>query len=108
MLCGILILLILVLTGALTVAAIVFRPETLYFPDVEFSIPDKFVIQILQRGHLDKESCAKSIGMLRGIIRVKCPECRYVGRYARGLDDERTKAISREPIGIPSARIAGE
>ena len=100
-------LLILVLTGGLTVAAIIFLPETLYFPEIEFSTPDKLVIRILQRGQLDKNSCDETINKLKGVIRIKCADCKYVQRCTRGLDEERKRVMSHEPIGIPSARIAG-
>jgi hypothetical protein len=100
-------LLILALALALTAAAIEFLPATLYFPVIEYAAPENIRIALLKNGELDQSSCEQSASRVASAIRAQCPACQVVGRCFRGLDAERRKILSREPLSTPSARIAG-
>jgi hypothetical protein len=94
-------------TAALTAAAIEFLPETLYFPVVEYSASEDTRITLHKNGELDKSSCEQVTSQLATAIRANCPACKFVERCYRGLDAERRKILSREPLSTPSARIPG-
>ena len=100
-------LLILGLAMALTAAAIEFLPETLYFPVIEYAAPENIRIALLKNGELDQSSCEQAASRMESAIRAHCPACQVVGRCFRGLDAERRKILSQEPLATPSARIAG-
>ncbi len=95
---------IVVLTVILIVAAIEFLPATLYFPVVEYSTPGNVQFLMLRNGEPDKASCRKSISQVAGAVRASCADCSYVERCVQGLDDERRKILSREPLSTPSLR----
>ena len=100
-------ILVLGLTAALTAAAIEFLPETLYFPVVEYSMPDHIRITMFKNGDLERTSCEQGAAKVATAIRASCPACKVVDRCFRGLDAERRKILSREPLAMPSARQAG-
>lgn len=100
-------LLILGLAMALTAAAIEFLPDTLYFPVIEYSAAENMRIALFKNGELDQSSCEQAARRTESTIRAHCPACQVVGRCLRGLDAERRKILSREPLSTPSARIAG-
>lgn len=99
--------LILALAVALTAAAIEFLPETLYFPVVEYAAPENIHVALFKHGELEQSSCEQDANRVASTIRARCPACRVVGRCLRGLDAERRKILSREPLALPSARKAG-
>jgi hypothetical protein len=100
-------LLILALALALTAAAIELLPETLYFPVIEYAAPANIRIALLKNGDLEQSNCEQTASRVASAIRAHCPACQVVGRCLRGLDAERRKILSREPLSTPSARIAG-
>ena len=100
-------LLILGLTMALTTAAIEFLPATLYFPVIEYAAPENIRVALLKNGELEQSTCEQTASQVASAIRAHCPACRVDGRCFRGLDAERRKILSREPLATPSARIAG-
>jgi len=99
--------LILGLTLMLTAAAIEFLPETLYFPVVEYSTPENIRFAALKNGELDKSACEHGAGQMAQAVRKNCPACKVVESCFRGLDAERRKILSREPLEMPSARLPG-
>lgn len=99
--------LILVLALALTAAAIEFLPETLYFPVVEYTASENIRVSLLKNGELDQSSCEQAARQLESAIRANCPACKVTRRCFRGLDTERRRILSREPLPTPSARLAG-
>ena len=99
--------LVLGLTAALTAAAIEFFPETLYFPVVEYSTPEDIRIALFRNGELEQSSCEQGASLVASAIRTSCPACKIAERCIRGLDDERRKILSREPLATPSARMPG-
>jgi hypothetical protein len=100
-------ILILGLTALLTAAAIEFLPETLYFPVIEYSTPENIQFALLKNGELDKSACEQGAGQVAHAIRANCPACKVVERCLRGLDAERRKILSREPLATPSVRLPG-
>jgi hypothetical protein len=100
-------ILVLGLTAALTAAAIEYLPETLYFPVVEYSAPENIRIAFYKNGELDQSSCQQAAGKVAIAIRAGCPSCKVVERCPRGLDAERRKILSREPLSTPSVRQQG-
>ena len=100
-------ILILGLTMLLTAAAIEFFPGTLYFPVVEYSTPERIQIALLKNGELDRSSCEQGASQVANAIRASCPACKVVERCFRGLDAERRKILSREPLSTPSVRHQG-
>lgn len=100
-------ILILGLTMLLTAAAIEFLPETLYFPVVEYSASENMQIALLKNGELDQSSCEQGARQVANAVRASCPACKVVERCFRGLDAERRRILSREPLSMPSARIPG-
>lgn len=100
-------LLILGLTLLLTAAAIEFLPETLYFPVVEYSMPENIQVALFKSGELDKSSCEQGASRVANAIRASCPGCKVVDRCLRGLDAERRKILSQEPLSTPSVRQQG-
>lgn len=100
-------ILILGLTLMLTAAAIEFLPETLYFPVVEYSMPENIQFTLLKNGELDKSSCEQGAGQVAHAIRTSCPACKVIERCLRGLDAERRKILARDPLSTPSARLPG-
>lgn len=100
-------LLILGLAVALTAAAIEFLPDTLYFPVIEYAAPENIRVALLKHGELEQSTCEQTASRVASTIRAHCPTCRVVGRCLHGLDAERRKILSREPLATPSARIAG-
>ncbi len=97
-------IIIVVLTVILIAAAIEFLPATLYFPVVEYSTPGNIHFVLLKNGEPDKSSCKKSVSQVAGAVRASCADCKYVERCLQGLDDERKKILSREPLATPSLR----
>lgn len=95
------------LTAALTAAAIEFLPETLYFPVVEYSTPENILIALFKNGELDRASCELGVAKDASAVRKACPGCKVVERCVRGLDAERRKILSREPLATPSVRMQG-
>ena len=100
-------LLILGLAMALSAAAIEFLPETLYFPVIEYGAPGNIRVALFKNGELDQSSCEQATSRVASAIRAHCPTCQVVGRCFRGLDAQRRKILSQEPLSTPSARIAG-
>ena len=100
-------ILVLGLTAALTAAAIEFLPETIYFPVVEYSTPENIRIALYKNGELDQSSCEQAAAKTAAVVRSGCPACRVVERCFRGLDAERRKILSREPLPMPSMRQPG-
>ena len=100
-------ILILGLTAALTAAAIEFLPETLYFPVIEYSTPENIQFALLKSGELDQSSCEQRSGQVAHAIRASCPFCKILERCIRGLDAERRKILSRDPLATPSIRLPG-
>ena len=98
-------ILILGLTVMLTAAAIEFLPETLYFPVVVYATPEDVRFALLKNGELDESSCEQGISRVAHAIRASCPNCEVVERCVRGLDVERRKMLSREPLSTPSVRF---
>lgn len=96
--------LILAVTAILTAAAIEFLPETLYFPVVEYSMPGDIQVMMLKYGEPDIPRCERSVSQVAGSVRASCPNCKYVERCVRGLDAERRKILSREPLATASLR----
>ncbi len=92
------------LTAALTWGAIEFLPETLYFPQVEYSTPQNVRFSVLMNGELDRATCEQSAKQIIQNIRANCADCQYVNRCFRGLDAERRRILSREPLPIPTTR----
>lgn len=95
------------LIALLSMAAIEFLPETLYFPVVEYSAPENIHVVVLTNGEPDKSGCEQSAGKLASVIRANCPNCTYVEHCSRGLDDAQKKILSREPLVVPSLRTQG-
>ena len=100
-------LLALGLTAALTAAAIELLPETMYFSVIEYSAGEGIRFTLLQSGELDQSSCEQSTSQMARTVRANCPQCKVVERCVRGLDAERRKILSREPLSMPSARVPG-
>jgi hypothetical protein len=100
-------ILILGLTLMLTAAAIEFLPETLYFPVVEYSTLENVRFALLKNGELDQSSCEQGVGQVAQAIRASCSNCKVAARCVRGLDAERRKILSREPLSTPSVRLPG-
>lgn len=97
-------IIVVLITVILIVAAIEFLPATLYFPVVEYSTPGNIRFVLLKNGTPDKASCRNSIGEIGAAVRASCADCTYVERCVQGLDDERRKILSREPLATPSLR----
>lgn len=95
------------LTLMLTAAAIELLPETLYFPVVEYSTGENIRFAMFKNGELDSSACEHGAGKVAQAIRANCPACRVVERCYRGLDAERRKVLSLEPLATPSARLPG-
>ena len=95
------------LTAALTAAAIEYLPETLHFPVVEYSTPESIRIALFKNGELDRASCELGVAKVAAAIRKGCPGCKVAERCVRGLDAERRKILSREPLSTPSVRMPG-
>ena len=100
-------ILILGLTLLLAAAAIEFLPETLYFPVVEYSTPEHMQIALLKNGELDRSDCEQGASRVANAVRANCPACKAVARCVRGLDAERRKILSQEPLSTPSVRQQG-
>lgn len=100
-------LLVLGLTVLLSAAAIEFLPETMYFPVVEYSTPEKIRVALFKNGELDKTGCETGARQVADAVRAICPACKVAGRCVRGLDAERRKILSREPLATPSVRQQG-
>jgi hypothetical protein len=100
-------ILILGLTMLLTAAAIEFLPETLYFPVVEYSTPENIQIALLKNGELDRSRCEQGAIQVANAIHASCPACKVIERCFRGLDAERRKILSQEPLSMPSVRQQG-
>jgi hypothetical protein len=100
-------ILMLGLTMLLTAAAIEFLPETLYFPVVEYSTPENLQVALLKHGELDQSSCEQGALRVASAIRASCPACKVFERCFRGLEAERRKILSQEPLSMPSLRQQG-
>lgn len=100
-------ILILGLTALLTAAAIEFLPETLYFPVVEYATPENIRIALFKNGERNQSSCEQGASKVANAVRAACPACKVAERCVRGLDAERRKILSREPLSTPSARQQG-
>jgi hypothetical protein len=98
---------VLSLTAALTAAAIEFLPQTLYFPVVEYTTPEAIRIGLYKNGELEQSACAQAAAKVATAIRASCPACKVVEQCVRGLDAERRKILSREPLSMPSVRQEG-
>ncbi len=96
--------LILGLTALLTAAAIQYLPETLYFPVIEYTTPDNIRFRLLKNGELDLTGCERGAHAIAQAIVASCPKCKVAERCFRGLDAERRKILSREPLPTPSIR----
>jgi hypothetical protein len=92
-------------TVLLAAAAIEFLPETLYFPVVEYSTAENIRIMLLKNGELDLSGCEQGARQVANAIRANCPACKLIERCVRGLDAERRKILSREPLSAPSVRL---
>jgi hypothetical protein len=97
-------ILVLGLTVLLSAAAIEFLPETMYFPVVEYSTPEKIQVALFKNGELDKTGCEMGARQVAEAVRAICPGCKVAGRCVRGLDAERRKILSRDPLATPSVR----
>jgi hypothetical protein len=97
-------LLVLGLTAVLTAAAVQFLPETLYFPVVEYATPDNIRFTLLKNAELDPAACEQGAHSVAQAIGSSCPECKVLARCVRGLDAERRKILSHEPLATPSVR----
>lgn len=97
-------LLVLGLTAGLTAAAIEFLPRTLYFPNVEFATPEGLKIVFLRRAAADRRSCEQAVSRMTSVLRPGCVNCTILERCLHGLDAEQTRALSRDPFPLPSAR----
>jgi hypothetical protein len=95
------------LTMLLTAAAIRLLPETLFFPVVEYSSPENIRIALFSNGELDRSSCEQGVRRVADAVRANCPNCKVVEHCFRGLDAERRKILSQEPLSTPSARVQG-
>ena len=100
-------LLVLGLTAALTAAAIELLPETLYFSVIEYSAGEGIRFVLFKGGERNRSSCEQSTTQMARTVRANCPQCKVVERCVRGLDAERRKILSREPLPMPSARLPG-
>jgi hypothetical protein len=96
---------ILGLTAMLTAAAIVFLPETMFFPVIEYSGADGIHIAMYKTGELDRAACERGVMPLARAARARCPGCRVVARCTRGLGAGHRRILSREPLSTPSARL---
>ncbi len=88
-------------------AAIEFVPQTLYFPEVEYSMPGELHFAMLKTGEPDAASCRQTAAQLAQSVRSLCPACRYLERCTRGLSREARRILSREPLDVPSVRTPG-
>jgi hypothetical protein len=95
------------LTVLLSAAAIELLPETLFFPVVEYSTPENIRIALFSNGELDRSSCDQGVRRVADTVRASCPNCKIVEHCFRGLDAERRKILSQEPLSTPSARVQG-
>ena len=100
-------ILILGLTVMLTAAAIEYLPETLYFPVVEYSTPEKIRIAMYKNGEPGQSACEQGASKVAVALRASCPGCEVVERCFRGLDAGRRSILSREPLPTPSVRAPG-
>ena len=100
-------LLILGLTAASTAAATEHSPKTMYFSVIEYSTGEDIRFTLLTSGEPDRSSCERATSQFARVIRASCPQCKVVERCVRGLDAERRKVLSREPLSMPSARLPG-
>lgn len=96
--------LILAVTAILSAAAIEYLPETLYYPVVEYSMPGDVQITMLKYGEPDIPRCKRSISQVARSVRASCQDCKYVERCVRGLDGERRKILSHDPLTTASLR----
>ncbi len=96
--------LILGLTALLTAAAIEYLPKTLYFPVIEYTTPDNIRFRLLKNGELDQTGCERGAHSVAQAIIASCPKCKVAERCFRGLDAERRRILSREPLLTPSIR----
>ena len=103
-----LLIMILGVIAILTAAAIAFLPDTLYFPVVEYWASENIQVVILKNGEPDKSRCEQSVSVIVASLRGSCANCKYVERCIRGLDAERRKILSREPLSIPSMRTPSD
>ena len=99
--------LVLALALLLTAAAIRFLPASLYFPVVEYSASANDRITLLRNGELDDSSCRQAARQLAQAVRANCPACKVAEHCFHGLDVERRKLMSNEPLSTPSARVPG-
>ena len=97
-------ILILVLTALVSAAAIEFLPQTIYFPVIEYTTPDNIGFKLLKNGELDLTVCERGAHAVAQAIVASCPSCKVSDRCIRGLDAERRKILSREPLPTPSIR----
>lgn len=88
-------------------AAIEFVPETLYFPEVEYSMPGELHFAMLKTGEPDLDRCRQTARQLAGSVHSLCPACQYADRCTRGLSREARRILSREPLDTPSVRTPG-
>lgn len=97
---------IVILAAVLGWGAIEFIPGTLFFPVVNYSTPENVRFAVLKTGETTSQRCQQTLKQLSASIRAACPACTSVELCYQGLDGERKTILSREPLGIPSARSA--
>jgi hypothetical protein len=100
-------LLVVAITGALSAAAIEFLPQTVFFPVVALSAPGGLQVNFLQPGREERANCEKIVAEIARAHRASCAECKVNSQCAQGLTAEQRRVLSREAIGVPSARMAG-
>lgn len=99
-------LLIIGVAAALSVAAIEFLPRKLYFPAVDFEASSGLRIAFVRPGQREREACIEKTEEIASALRANCPACAVKTRCERGASAEQKAALSREPLGVPSARRA--
>ncbi len=101
----IILLAVVAITAGLTAAAIEFLPQTVYFPVLELSAPGGLQVTFLQPGRIERGACEKIVTELERSFGANCPGCKLIHDCARSLSAEQRRALSREPIAQPSARM---
>lgn len=99
-----LLLVILIVTVLLVLAAVELLPGTSYFPVVEYTAPGNIRFVMMRHGEPDQSSCEKSARIIENAVRSSCAECQPARRCVRGLNAEQRKILSREPLATPSLR----
>jgi hypothetical protein len=100
-------LLVVAMTAGLTAAAIEFLPHTVFFPLVALSAPGGLQVTFLQPGRAERADCEKIVAEIAQAHRASCAECKVNFQCTQGLSADQRSVLSREPIAMPSARMAG-